>query len=469
MRVTLPNPLGEPVTLDSDRIPRPAAILPTAVTRLARRSQLKLLLLLFGFAVLITWHPSPPFPPSYDDEWNWEKRVAKEQGQPARMIQFDIPKGTGTLVILIRFRLQHHLAVLGNRSLSYEPYVEDTTILPFNPTNWPWRSAKIPLSAFISTVVSGFETLYDSPRAVPSWYYRAHCPSHKQVVYTIQSPSNPDGKIDLESNGQDRIHQLQVLLGGSDDPCIRIQGEPFDNNFFNSHAPLDLYESFIKSPAMEHFSFSPRVLSILNDRLQILSPTTPLYDLEAAAEGKGKSAISTPIWKHVLAMHIRRGEDWERVCEEKGETSANMVSFNKLPLLPGNENVPPSTDMVEATRMGLYRAKCLPETLDIIGRARRMRKNHPLLKSVYILTDTDDAAWVGEMKKWLESEGWDHVWIGKDDVWGGWEEKEVGVAVDMEIARRAGVFVGNGFSMTSSNIVLLRARDGLHPDLTQFW
>ena len=40
--------------------------------------------------------------------------------------------------------------------------------------------------------------------------------------------------------------------------------------------------------------------------------------------------------------------------------------------------------------MGLYQKKCFPETLDIIARVRRMRKNHPLLKHVYLLTDADD-------------------------------------------------------------------------------
>ena len=120
-----------------------------------------------------------------------------------------------------------------------------------------------------------------------------------------------------------------------------------------------------------------------------------------------------------------------------------FVSFNKLPSLPGNENVPPSPDMVEATRMGLYRAKCLPSTLDIIARARRMRKNHPVLRMVYILTDANDE-WIEEIRMWLASEGWDRVWIGKKDVYPDWEDQEVGVAVDMEVARRAGVFVGNG-------------------------
>ena len=47
---------------------------------------------------------------------------------------------------------------------------------------------------------------------------------------------------------------------------------------------------------------------------------------------------------------------------------------------------------------------------------------------------------------WLLSEGWDRVFVGKADVYNKWEDHEVGVAVDMEVARRAGVFVGNGVS-----------------------
>jgi hypothetical protein len=39
--------------------------------------------------------------------------------------------------------------------------------LPFKLTAPPWRSSTIPMSAFISTVISGFERFYDTPRAVP--------------------------------------------------------------------------------------------------------------------------------------------------------------------------------------------------------------------------------------------------------------------------------------------------------------
>ena len=77
-----------------------------------------------------------------------------------------------------------------------------------------------------------------------------------------------------------------------------------------------------------------------------------------------------------------------------------------------------------------------------------MRKNHPLLRMVYILTDSEPK-WAEEVRMWLLSEGWDRVFIGKQDVYDKWEDHEVGVGADMEVARRAGVFVGNGVSVFS--------------------
>jgi hypothetical protein len=76
-----------------------------------------------------------------------------------------------------------------------------------------------------------------------------------------------------------------------------------------------------------------------------------------------------------------------------------------------------------------------------------MRKNHPLLKSAYIITD-GPTKWVDEVRKWLLSEGWEHVWIGYRDISGGREYREVGEMVNLEVARRAGVYVGNGVGGT---------------------
>ncbi|KAJ7701154.1 hypothetical protein B0H17DRAFT_924733, partial [Mycena rosella] len=40
------------------------------------------------------------------------------------------------------------------------------------------------------------------------------------------------------------------------------------------------------------------------------------------------------------------------------------------------------------------------------------------------------------------------------------EQADVGMAVDMEIARRAAVFLGNGWSSFTSNVVYTRLVDG---------
>ncbi len=123
------------------------------------------------------------------------------------------------------------------------------------------------------------------------------------------------------------------------------------------------------------------------------------------------------------------------------------MGFNKLPALPGNENVPPPPEMQRAARAGLYAAKCVPATTAVIARARRMRKNHPILRAIYLVTDSE--AWADELTRWLLSDGWEAVYVASD-VHGAWKDQEVRPMVDTEVARRAGVFVGNGVSWWAS-------------------
>jgi hypothetical protein len=45
----------------------------------------------------------------------------------------------------------------------------------------------------------------------------------------LKTEDDPHGELDLQKNGQGRIHQLQVMLAGSDANCIRIEGSVFDD------------------------------------------------------------------------------------------------------------------------------------------------------------------------------------------------------------------------------------------------
>jgi hypothetical protein len=93
-------------------------------------------------------------------------------------------------------------------------------------------------------------------------------------------------------------------------------------SFFDSPGPLDLFESFSQSPVMKHFQFSPTVLSILNRVMPQLAPESSLYDLSAKGRAHDVEPSRTGMWRHVLAMHLRRGSGWEQVCDEKGQRSA---------------------------------------------------------------------------------------------------------------------------------------------------
>lgn len=64
---------------------------------------------------------------------------------------------------------------------------------------------------------------------------------------------------------------------------------------------------------------------------------------------------------------------------------------------------------------------------------------------------------------WTKRQGWQNGAIERIltiDSLTKWGEHDWGVCVDIELARRATVFIGNGFSSLSTQIVALRLADG---------
>lgn len=209
-------------------------------------------------------------------------------------------------------------------------------------------------------------------------------------------------------------------------------------------------------------------MELINLGLQRLDPEVSLYSIDSILSSSASPSPRLPkagTLRSLLVLHLPAPSAlWRGTCDIAAEHRLPFYGFNKLtPALPGNEGVPPPESMSVAAVHGLYTKKCRPPILDIIQRARRLRKNHPLLKSVYVVTDPEKPKkeppvpgstssggkepqahkWSDEVRMWLESEGWEHVWIGRDDVWAG---DKSGEGVDLEVARRAGVFVGNGVS-----------------------
>jgi len=158
-------------------------------------------------------------------------------------------------------------------------------------------------------------------------------------------------------------------------------------------------------------------------------------------------------------------------------------------------------------------ARCWPEIEQIVNRLKEIRRLHPGLESVFILTNGkkdwvdrlkrallqgeageediemppgDEASGLEEISKELPpvlpgairvqplppslsvKAGWKAVYTSKD-LQLLWTEREIDQAVDMEIARRAEVFLGNGFSSLTSNIVMLRLSDSTPIENVRYW
>jgi hypothetical protein len=121
-----------------------------------------------------------------------------------------------------------------------------------------------------------------------------------------------------------------------------------------------------------------------------------------------------------------------------------------LPTLPDNFVVPPGAGNGSASDAAkeLYRRHCNPTDDEMLSTIRRARTEymaaHPdrYLDVLYVLTNLD-TAWVRDFAATMRREGWGIV-LGTPDLALDAEQTEVGMAVDMEIARRAEVFIGNG-------------------------
>lgn len=379
-------------------------------------------------------------------------------GRNGRYIRFrNQVYGLGWNNILQEILLNTHVAHESGRSYVFIPFHASAhPAMGLGPTA-PW----IPLNAFMDAPTAGgpWPAGDKTPRAVTEEWYDTVCPTSDRVRLDTETVA---GHL-KDSDAQTLINFWSKKLREMDDRCIEIDGREQIFNFYltGSTRVLTAFKEFSTSATLKMFKWSSLVTGAIRRNFELISPPSHRFSRPYVLPAGGRI-------DGLLAMHVRRG-DYAEHCTHFAMWSSTYTSWALLPQLPDSFKAPEGSGGGEATpeAIAAYHQVCWPSNKQIVERARQMRKLHPGLDRVYVLTNGDPDYLAG-LKSELHADGWKKVSTSQD-MRLNWQETWVSQSVDMAIAQRAEVFVGNGFSTLSSNVALLRLSNGMAEDTVRFW
>jgi len=270
-------------------------------------------------------------------------------------------------------------------------------------------------------------------RAVNAEFWNSVCPrSRRKVISSDGQPDNVEGVALVDW----WIAKLESLT----EPCVEIDSEKktiFDFILFGDTRILSLWPGLSKSPIYTDFKWSSLVQSALNANLPIIHP---------AATGSSHATLPG-----LVAVHLRRG-DFKGHCKYLIRWNAEYMGFNRFPDML--DKFDSSKDRPAEVLRQYYMQHCMPDVDQVVERLRTVRMANPGLNRVYALTN-GKVSWITELKDALRENGWVDV-TSSLDLQLDSAQKHVSMAVDMAIAEKAEVFLGNGFSSLTSNVVTLR-------------
>jgi hypothetical protein len=341
-----------------------------------------------------------------------------------------------------------HLAYESKRAYVFQPYI-------WKESHYYWPEDKMrevppstPLTAIISGPSAGgpWDAGDNAPRSISSDWFDVVCPKKKRRVINTREVKPIIGWAE----GIDIFNHWKKILLEAEDLCIEIEPEHYTKDFFpqtfdlwmwGSTRVLSLWESFSKSPTSRLVEPSHIVLSAVERNSYLFMPRGP----------RPEHVISRSPYDRMLAVHARRG-DFQNQCLELAKWNSTYYSWNLLPQLPDPFPPPPGGEQGKNTPENIqkYLEHCLPTFEDIVDRVRDSRheflqqtkKGIKTLDVLFLLTN-EGGKWLDDLKTTLKRDGW-HTIVTSMDLELDQEQTEVNMAVDMEIGRRAAVFIGNG-------------------------
>ncbi|RDB27167.1 hypothetical protein Hypma_004583 [Hypsizygus marmoreus] len=404
---------------------------------------LALIASLLIFKVLASGIPS-----TYQDIRKFERSLPQHDLTEALRkgtLYLRVPKhvsGRGFNNVLQESLLLSYLALQTRRAFVFEEYMWSRSPLPYTLYDFALRPSRMPLNAFVSGPIAGGHMPSPYSRAVSAEFWETVCPPEsRHIISSADQPSDADGIVILDW----WIERLE----GIRDRCVEIDSEKiiFDFLLFGDTRVLSLWQGLSDSPILKEFRWSSLVQSAIHHSLPIIDPAS----FRVALHADPSSTLSG-----LVAVHLRRG-DFKGHCQYLIRYNALYMGFNRFPEMLDKFTIP--NERRKENLQQYYLEHCFPDVDQIVEKLRQVRAANPGLKRVYALTN-GKASWMSSLKRALQEDGWRDVKSSLDLKLDS-AQKHVAMAVDMAIAEKAEVFIGNGFSSLTANVVVLRMAKGL--------
>ncbi|KAL4062369.1 hypothetical protein J3A83DRAFT_4110097 [Scleroderma citrinum] len=444
---------------------------------------------------------TPKLPPLYEAYHDYERRLPQHnlslpypEGRDAKYFwaaNHVHGSGWGNAMqeLLINTLLSHTV----NRAFVFDNFTWNPDGPDYSEFNGKLIPSRIPLSAIMSGPIIGapWPRGDPTPRSVTREYFKQVCP---EPLLIDTAEVNEHLRVDSAVPASVIFDKWVEKLNSINNPCVEIMRDSyqvFEIWLFGSKRILSMWPRLSKSPVLREFSWAPLILQTFAQNAHLfgenqsfrflpsylrpssLIPVAPteLHNVEPLLTPEKTEPIPG-----LLVLHIRRG-DFAAHCAHLAKWSSDWNGFNKFSALPDKFRPPVPIGWGETTEenVQMYMKQCFP-TIDqiasrvqeILADQQKLHGNKNQLTRVYVMTN-GDKEWLNGLKEALmEVKRWDAV-VTSRDLYFSWEAKPVAQAVDMFIGQRAQVFIGNGFSSLTSNIVMFRMLKDLPSEDTRFW
>ncbi|THH30232.1 hypothetical protein EUX98_g3946 [Antrodiella citrinella] len=445
-----------------------------------------------------------PLPPLYEDYYMREKQLPQHdpdlpypEGRTGKYIAMEnivVLSGWGNA--MQELLLDAHVAYKSGRSFVFHPYTWNSDGSNYTKYGDHLIPSKVPLTAILSGPAAGSafpESSQPAPRAVVKSYFDEVCP-HPTVIST----HNVTDYLPSEVHADVLVDAWIQKLNSIEDNCVLIDRYTSDHLFTfwifgDASRILPIWPSLSASPIITHFRWSSLVHHAFTANAHLFTslPYPSLIPIPSIAYFPSESTSSDLLLRDaydpsvpakdiytvipgLLVVHIRKG-DFVTHCTGLSNWGTTWNGMNRFPEFVDKFIPTSNADGSEAPPdvRAHYFKHCLPSISQIVEKVAEVIQSSEGegMKYVYVMTN-GKTEWAEELKGALRGmQGgmrWEKI-ATRRDLTLDWEQTFVSQAVDMVIGQRAQVFIGNGFSSLTSNIVMLRMANGFPPESNRFW